>query len=625
MRNFLLFYIIGLSISFNLINSPSLFAQNENNYDAIFSSETIMEIDSYSGIVYTEEGKYIILNEEGLKFCRLRFFYGYNSDIVHISAAIKGFDGKTIKKLKKSDIKDVSANTNGSLFIDRRMKYFQITNNYFPFILEYKVVKKIKNSFYYPEWIPKMDYGLLNISSTYSLVVPRSISINYKAINIGKANIQENGMSTRYNWSVDSLPPITDEPFSYSEYWDAPRILTAPSTFHVEYQGHNNSWVDFGEWIIKLNEGRDVLTCKEKAVIDSLLTHVDSKFHKVDLLYKYLQKNTRYVSIQEGIGGWQPFSAKFVCENKYGDCKALTNYMYAMLKYIGIKSNYTLVKAGSNVADIITEFPSNQFNHAVLMVPIESDTIWLDCTSKITPTGFIERFIADRNVLVIEKSKSFIKKIPTYKREQNTENYTGTIKLNTDLSGSGYIFLESSAHRSSSSRILNKNYNSRIAEKYTDNNLNLPSYTILSRKHSAQVKNFIPYTIDSVSININIAGKKAGQELLLSYPLEFSLGNTPEKKERMTDIYLPESYIRKDSLVYIIPESYELVVPFNFKHISEFGEVKYKISSIKNKIVLQSSISVNKGRYDKEKIEEFRKFIQNIEKIESYEIIISKS
>ena len=52
--------------------------------------------------------------------------------------------------------------------------------------------------------------------------------------------------------------------------------------------------------------------------------------------------------------------------------------MRSLLQVIGVESYYTLVMAGENAPSIINNFPSPQFNHAILCVPVDKDTIWLE-------------------------------------------------------------------------------------------------------------------------------------------------------------------------------------------------------------------------------------------------------
>ena len=74
-----------------------------------------------------------------------------------------------------------------------------------------------------------------------------------------------------------------------------------------------------------------------------------------------------------GIGGFKPFAATFVDQKKYGDCKALANYMRALLKAVDINANYAIVRAGTNEKPADFNFPDNPFNHAILCIPFKND------------------------------------------------------------------------------------------------------------------------------------------------------------------------------------------------------------------------------------------------------------
>ncbi len=97
-----------------------------------------------------------------------------------------------------------------------------------------------------------------------------------------------------------------------------------------------------------MNNGRDVLPDATKRKIRDITKDLKTIEEKARALYAYLQGKTRYVNIQLGIGGLQPFDATTVDQTGYGDCKALSNYMVAMLKEAGVKGYYSTIMAGDN-------------------------------------------------------------------------------------------------------------------------------------------------------------------------------------------------------------------------------------------------------------------------------------
>ena len=149
------------------------------------------------------------------------------------------------------------------------------------------------------------------------------------------------------------------------------------------------------------------------------------------MVYEYFQNKTRYVNVQIGIGGWQPIEANTVDRLGYGDCKALAFYLKTLLDKVGVKSYYTIIHAGNDAEALIKDFPSNQFNHVILCVPMENkkDTIWLESTNQIIPFGYIGTFTDDRDALLIDESGGRIVHTPKYTAQDNIIIRKATVTL----------------------------------------------------------------------------------------------------------------------------------------------------------------------------------------------------
>jgi len=159
---------------------------------------------------------------------------------------------------------------------------------------------------------------------------------------------------------------------------------------------------------------------------------IKTEKEKARFLYNYMQRNMRYVSVQLGIGGLKPFSATFVDQKKYGDCKALSNYMSALLKAVGITSYYAVINAGPNEEPADPSFPQNSFDHVILCVPFKGDTTWLECTNNIQKFGKLGSFTESRNALIITDDGGKLVSTPKSVAQDNQFNAEAHIVLDAD-------------------------------------------------------------------------------------------------------------------------------------------------------------------------------------------------
>ncbi len=395
------------------------------NAHAVKRMETLrFEVINTGEAVLRKKYAITVLDENGDRFAAFVEYYDKLHELKNIEGVLYDAEGRELKRLKNKQILDLSGSDDNALADDNRRKAHHFYYKVYPYTVEYEVDMRYNGTLFFPVWLPREDEYFAVEQSSFSVTAPASYKVRHKAINFQQAPVESEGEKGRkvLTWEVTGLNAIIDEYASPDWFEMNPMVFTGPTEFEIEkYTGTMNNWEEFGRFVYSLKMGRDQLPANVKQTVKDLTAGVTDKRAIVSKLYEYLQKNTRYISIQLGIGGWQPFDANYVATKAYGDCKALTNYMYSLLKEAGIPSHYTLIKAGRGRGNIIADFPSQQFNHVILCVPLGKDSIWLECTSQTVPAGYLGTFTSDRYALLVTDEGGKLVRTPKYALNDNLQ------------------------------------------------------------------------------------------------------------------------------------------------------------------------------------------------------------
>jgi len=543
-----------------------------------------------------------------------------NNFQIHIYDA----EGNLIKKAKNSDIKDYCATSGGTLFDDNRVKYYEALQNDYPFTIEYEYEIEYDGILSYPEWYAIGAYERSVEHSEFIINIPQDLNMKTKTYHFDGEykESNENGIN-KHNWSVNNIAAFKPEPFSSDFGEIVPRVVSGPEEFEMEgYQGSQNSWGNFGKWMQQLGENRLELPIETITKINELIADCQSDFEKIKTLYEYMQSKTRYVSIQLGIGGWQPFHAETVDKLGYGDCKALSNYMKALLDAVGIPSHYTLVRAGSGHHRFDKDFVKNQFNHAILMVPIAQDSVWLECTSQRQACGFLGSFTNDRDVLIIKDDGGELIHTPIYTAKHNTQIRKAEVAI--DVEGNAKAIVKTHYSGLQYENLRSIYYDGpEDQKKHLYKSIKLSDFTI-DKLIIEQEKKRIPESSLTLELDIKQYLSKTGDHLFMPLNLMNRKTYIPKKlKERKNPIVLDYPYCDTDTITYTLPTNMTVEnLPRAANLETEFGKYNAKIEVKENIVTYIRNYEMFTGRFTPDKYVALRKFYKSVARADNGKLIL---
>lgn len=486
----------------------------------------------------------------------------------YLRGSVYDAQGNLLHQLRPAEVRDQGlGDAGGSFMTDVRMRYVDLRQPATPYTVEFDYEIVSENTLFYPDWQPQAAENVSLESATLQVTTPTALPLRYQEqlLPVGAASAPAvAGSLTTYRWQLPAHPAVDDEPLAPSLAEQLPAVHLAPATFEVQgHAGSLASWQSLGQWVYQLGQGRDVLPPALTAKMAQLLTVAPDPRERARKVYEFLQGSTRYVSVQLGLGGWQTAPASAVVTGGYGDCKALSNYTCALLKAAGLPAYVALVGAGAEHADVRAGFPSSQFNHAILCLPLAAhgpapaDTVWLECTSQTDAFGYMGTFTGNRHALLLTPEGGRLVATPRYGAQANRRQRRTDLWLDAAGGAKATVRTRRLGLAQDDYAQLLHHADAEEQKKYVSNRLNLSHFTIKSLRLAAAPTATLPGVVENMGLELASVGTAAGQRMLLAPNVLGRLGALPPQVgPRQAPLALPAPGLYQDTVRLHLPTGF---------------------------------------------------------------------
>lgn len=241
----------------------------------------------------------------------------------------------------------------------------------FVFQLRFPVLQAIYQAEYPSGCQPRLDW--INWPESSVTTGPRSFSVK-----------------------LSDIPAIKDEPLKPPDEAIAGRLLVRFKTENAPRYGYFFSdWKDMGLWYEQLSRERRQPDESVRAKASELVSGLTDQRAQIEKLAAFVQQEIRYVSIQIGIGGFQPHRASEILANRYGDCKDKATLLASLLSCLNIDSYYFIVNIEPRVVKENSPVSLFWFNHVVLGIKLPDDKLYEGSEALVSIPGLGRLLIFD--------------------------------------------------------------------------------------------------------------------------------------------------------------------------------------------------------------------------------------
>jgi len=384
---------------------------------------------SKSGYELRVRRKVTLYNQRADMFQHIRISENEFVKLKDVSVRVTDAEGQEIFLHNKKDMLKSCGYEGYSLYQDICNYLLTVEAPKYPFSIEIEYLKKSKSLFFwggasFQQKIPVQ-------SAAYELQAPAKVAFRYRMRGADispQVDTQKNVIT--YLWRQDSIPAYDPVDYAPPGYDEPIGIIFVPERLAMKkYRLESCTWANIGNWYAKMASKKYL---RHKGAVDT--DSPTPTLAEAESAYKNVTDAIRYVAIQIGVGGWQPYDASLTKERGYGDCKDMSTLLISELKSNGVQSYPALVRT-KNLGPIDPNFPELRFNHVITVSIADGDTLWMDPTCGDCPFGELPPTDEDIDVLVVTDSGGEIWRTNPSKSVDNTISRITHYTIGADMRG----------------------------------------------------------------------------------------------------------------------------------------------------------------------------------------------
>lgn len=534
--------------------------------------------------------------------------------------------GKVIRKLKKDDL---YVSLESDALVDK-----SYVNTYepvapYPFEVEYNYTVTYRKAIAsFPSFTPMVDYDVPVRHASYTVSVPLSTEIRFKA-SAEPAVSQEDDRKV-FRWEFAELPAVTHENYMPSLLELTPYVHACPVEFRFAgTSGTQNDWTEVGRWLYSLRPANPEVPAGVRQEIADLTKDCSSDLEKIRAVYDFLRQHTRYISIQLGIGGFAPTAPERVAASGFGDCKALSFYMQQLLALLDIRSEYVIVN--TKRAKLYDGYASvGQMNHAILCVPMQRDTLWVECTNPSVPLGYRHEDIAGHEAVLIRYDGGKLTRIPAYPDSLSVEADRTEVRLSAD--GSARVSVERMARLDCAERFFDfAELKAEDARKFLlsgvqghPENFRVESFSENFRDYDG-TPGYCPEARVRFSFGLDGIGRVDGDRMFVrAFPFRVSMN--AQKTTRKYDMVVNRAATARDSVLVVVPEGYAVEhLPEGRTLSCSVADFRQEFRLVEEGVLVVNEIKMKPGRMPASGYPEYRELVKSVNKAYESALVLKKN